>query len=80
MLLIEVSDSTVKYDRTVKMRIYAATDVAEVWLVNLLRQILEIHLEPENGKYKVVKKYEKDETVSPKVLPDVKIKVSDVIG
>ena len=80
LLLIEVSDSTVKYDRTVKMRIYAEADVAEVWLVNLPRQILEVYLEPEKGKYKVVKKYEKNEIVSPKLLPDVKVKVSDIIG
>jgi Uma2 family endonuclease len=80
LLLIEVSDSTVKYDRTVKMKIYAEAEVAEIWLVNLPRQILEVHLEPEKGKYKVVKKYEKNETVAPKLLPDVKIKVSDIIG
>lgn len=80
LLLIGVSDSTVKYDRTVKLRIYAEAEVAEVWLVNPPRQILEVHLEPEKGKYKVVKKYEKNEFVSPKLLPDVKIKVLDIIG
>ena len=55
LLLIEVSDSTAKYDKTVTMKIYAEAEVAEVWLINLPRQILEVHLEPENGKYKVVK-------------------------
>jgi len=60
LLLIEVSDSTVKYDRNVKVRIYAEAGVAEVWLVNLPRQILEVHREPENGKYKIVEKYEKN--------------------
>ncbi len=80
LLLIEVSDSTVKYDRDVKMRIYAEAEIAEVWLVNLPRQILEVHLEPENGKYKLVKKYEKNESVAPSLLPDIKLKISDVIA
>lgn len=80
LLLIEVSDSTVKYDRNVKMRIYAEAGVAEVWLVNLPRQILEVHLEPEKGKYRLVKKYEKSESVAPSLLPDIKLKVSEIIG
>jgi Uma2 family endonuclease len=80
LLLIEVSDSTVGYDRTVKARLYAEAEVAEFWLVNLPRQILEVYTEPQNGKYKVVKKYEKNKTVSPALLPEIKIKVSDIIG
>lgn len=80
LLLIEVSDSTVKYDRDVKMRIYAEAEVAEVWLVNLPRQILEVHLEPEKGKYKLVKKYEKNEVVTPSLLPEINLRVSDIIG
>jgi Uma2 family endonuclease len=74
LLLIEVSDSTVGYDRTVKARLYAEAEVAEFWLVNLPRQILEVYTEPQNGKYKVVKKYEKNKTVSPALLPEIKIK------
>ena len=64
LLLVEVSDSTVKYDRGVKLRLYAEAEIVEVWLVNLPRQILEVYSEPENGKYKVVKKYEKIQYIS----------------
>lgn len=80
LLLIEVSDSTVKYDRDVKMRIYAEAGVKEVWLVNLPRQILEVHLEPEKGKYRLVKKYEKTESIAPFLIPEIKLKVSEIIG
>ncbi len=80
LLLIEVSDSTAKYDRTMKIPLYAEAGIAEVWLVNLPRQTLEIYTEPENGKYKIVKKCEKSQTVSPKLLPAINLKVSDIIG
>ncbi len=80
LLLIEVSDSTVKYDRTVKTRLYAEAEIGEVWLVNLPRQILEVYSQPANGKYKVVEKYEKNQTVSPQLLNEIKLKVSDIIG
>lgn len=80
LLLVEVSDSTVKYDRDVKMRIYAEAEIKEVWLVNLPRQILEVHLEPEKGKYRLVKKYGRSESVAPSLLPEIKLKVSEIIG
>ncbi len=80
LLLIEVSDSTIKYDRTMKIPLYAEAGIVEVWLVNLPRQISEIYTEPENGKYKIVKKCEKSQVVSPKLLPEINLKVSDIIG
>ena len=80
LLLIEVSDSTVSYDRSTKIRLYAEAGIEEVWLVNLPKQILEVHTEPQTGKYKVVKKLTKTETISPKLLPNLEIKVSDIIG
>jgi Uma2 family endonuclease len=80
LLLIEVSDSTVKYDRDVKISLYAEAEVAEVWLVNLPRQILEVYTQAEKGKYKIVAKYGKNQMVSPKLLPELEIKVSDILG
>ena len=80
LLLIEVSDTTVRYDRQTKVRLYAEAEVAEVWLVNLPRQILEVYSEPQGGKYKITEKYEKKQIVSPKLLPEIKIKVSDITG
>jgi len=80
LLLIEVSDSTLKYDRDFKIPLYAEADVTEVWLVNLPRQILEVYTQAEKGKYKIVGKYAKNDTVSPKLLPEIKIRVSDILG
>lgn len=79
-LLIEVSDSTVTYDRKVKVPLYARNGVAEVWVVNLPKKIVEVYSHLENGKYKVVKKLEFGETLSPKLIPSLKIKVAEIIG
>jgi len=80
LLLIEVSDSTVKYDRDVKVRLYAEAEIAEVWLINLPRQLVEVYSQPENGKYKVVGKFNKTQTLSPKYLSSVNIKITDILG
>ena len=80
LLLIEVSDTTISYDRKTKTRLYAEAEIAEVWLVNLPRQILEVYTNPQDGKYKFRRKYEKNEIVSPKLLPELTLKVSDIFG
>src|SRR5207253_307637 len=53
LLLIEVADTTLQYDRTTKLGLYARFGVREVWIVNLIDRILEIHREPYNGAYRV---------------------------
>ena len=80
LLLIEVSDSTVTYDRKVKVPLYARNGIAEVWLVNLPKKVVEVYNHLEDGKYKVVKKLERGETLSPKLIPSLKIKVEEIIG
>lgn len=78
LLLIEVSDSTLKYDRDVKLKLYAKASVAEVWIVNLPKKILEVYSLPSEDKYTSVEKYEKAQTVSPKSLPKIMINTADI--
>ena len=80
LLLIEVADTTVHSDRQIKIPLYARARVPEVWLVNLPRKIVEVYTAPKNGKYQVVRKAGKSEILSPIVLPELNLKVSEVIG
>jgi Uma2 family endonuclease len=54
LIVIEISDSTLKYDRETKGRTYAKAQLAEYWIFNLIDNILEIYREPnsELGQYK----------------------------
>ena len=80
LLLIEVADTTVYTDRQIKIPLYARAEVPEVWLVNLPRKIIEVYTEPKNGKYQIVRKATKSETITPKMIEDLSVKVSDIIG
>jgi Uma2 family endonuclease len=80
LLVIEVSDSTVRYDRQTKMPLYARAGIEEAWLVNLPRKVLEIHRSPVNGKYEVVKKLGKNESIAPLNFPELQLKVTEIIG
>lgn len=47
-LVVEVSDSTLERDRTLKKRIYARANIPVYWIVNLIEQQVEVYTEPVN--------------------------------
>jgi Uma2 family endonuclease len=80
VLVVEVSDSTLAYDRTVKARLYAGAGVAEYWSLNLNERRLEVHREPTQSEvtaahYHTVTLHPEDDTVSPLTAPDARIVV-----
>jgi Uma2 family endonuclease len=50
-LLVEVSDSTLAKDRTMKLPLYAAHGIPEVWIVNLVDKQVEVYTEPHGHEY-----------------------------
>ncbi len=50
-LLVEVSDTTLAKDRLVKLPLYAAHAIPEVWIVNLVDRRIEIHTDPHGEEY-----------------------------
>jgi len=50
-LLVEVSDTTLKFDKNVKLTIYAKAKIKKVWIVNLIDACVEVYEKPEKGKY-----------------------------
>src|SRR5262249_21192817 len=65
ILLIEISDTTVRYDRNVKLPIYARSGIREVWIVDLNEKSIHIHREPSNSIYGVVETKTRGESLSP---------------
>lgn len=54
LLLVEVSDSTLRYDREVKAALYARFGVPELWIVDLRDEQIHFHRSPADGKYTAV--------------------------
>jgi Uma2 family endonuclease len=52
LLVIEVANSSVVYDREEKLPRYAAAGITEVWLVNIARQIVEQYTVPDGNDYR----------------------------
>ena len=75
-LVIEVSDSTLLYDRTTKARIYARALVPEYWILNLNERVLEVYLTPVKGAYSERRNYAETESV---LLNGQSIAVKDLL-
>ena len=79
ILLIEVSDTTLAYDRRVKLPRYAAAAIPDAWLVNIPRRTIEVHREPRDGRYQQVTIFRKGEGIAPLALPDITVAVAAVL-
>lgn len=80
LLLIEVSDSTVPYDRRIKASLYSTAGVIEYWIVNLPERQIEVYREPRPNGYRTLTRYAPGETITPLAFADITVSVSDIIG
>ncbi|GFZ99951.1 Uma2 family endonuclease [Okeania sp. KiyG1] len=79
-LVIEVSDTTIKYDREVKVPLYAENNIVEVWLVNLTEKYLEVYRQPTANGYEIVQTFQRGETVTIQAFPNVTFTVDEILG
>ena len=73
LLLIEVSDTSLHYDRTVKLPLYARAGIPEVWIVDLQQCVVDVHTAPSDGRYTGVVTMRQGDTLRPSLAPDVRI-------
>ncbi len=75
-LIVEVSDSTLNFDRVKKGLLYAQGGIADYWIVNLLDGCLEVYREPSRKGYKSRTVREPSGMISPLHLPKARLKIA----
>ena len=80
LLVVEVADTSLRFDRNTKLPLYAAADIPEVWIVNLPSNIVEVHQKPEFGIYQVTEIFRIGDTVSSSVLPILAVSVDHILS
>lgn len=87
LLLVEVSDTSLNYDRTDKASLYASAGIQEYWIINLVAQDLEIFRnpipdasQPHGYRYADVTFHFSGMLVSPLANPGIVIAVKDLLG
>ena len=86
ILVIEISDSTLRVDRGLKASLYARTGIPDYWILNLGQRVLEVHRrpEPQRGKrlgygYETIQTVPETESIAPLAAPDASILVADLL-
>ncbi len=70
LLIIEVAESSLKYDCGEKAELYAEAGIADYWVVNLAEQSIEVRRDPAAGRYRSLQTYQDQQEVRPLALPE----------
>ncbi len=79
-LIVEVAESSLQYDRRMKLPLYAAAGIPQVWIVNLIARQIQVYRDPAGDHYSTATVHTSGETLSPVALPDVVIRVDEILG
>ncbi|MCC7359713.1 MAG: Uma2 family endonuclease [Anaerolineales bacterium] len=78
-LAIEVSPTTVRYDREVKVPLYGTAGVAEMWLRDLNVDALEVYRQPSANGYDSMLRLKPGDHVAPLAFPDLNLEVAALL-
>ncbi|MFN8524456.1 MAG: Uma2 family endonuclease [Chloroflexota bacterium] len=80
LLVVEVSDSTIRTDRGVKAPLYARRGVVETWVIDLDGRAVHVYRQPSDDGYKVIQTLRPGDLISPAAFPDTEIPVAAFFG
>jgi Uma2 family endonuclease len=80
LLLVEVSDSSLAYDRDVKIPLYAESGIPEAWLVDLNSKTVFVYRRPSTEGYQEVRQYRRGDAIALQAFPDVQFAVEEILG
>jgi Uma2 family endonuclease len=78
-LVVEVADSTFRYDSRTKLSAYARAGIREYWIVNLADNTLEVFRQPQGETYAGTLRFSRGEKVAPAAFPECLVEVGEII-
>jgi len=80
LLVVEVADASLDFDRRVKAPLYARSGIAELWLVDLNGKAVEVHRRPGAHGYQEVLRHPRGERLGLLSFPDLSLMVEEILG
>ena len=80
LLIIEVSDSSITYDRGEKLRLYAEAGIGEYWIADVNGRVVEVYRNPAGGTYRDKSTHGPDERIALALAPDMTIGLGQLFG
>jgi Uma2 family endonuclease len=85
VLIVEVSESSLRLDRRHKAGVYARNTIADYWIVNLVERVLEVYRDPEadaeaplGWRYRSLRRLTVEASIAPLAIPATTVRVADL--
>jgi Uma2 family endonuclease len=79
-LVVEVADSSLVYDRQVKSQLYAQSNIAEYWVIDLNAETVTEYRDAGPDGYGITRVLRRGEQISPAAFPDRAVTVDSIVG
>ena len=79
-LLVEIADTSLRYDRRIKGPLYAEAGIRDYWIVDVGSDVVEIYRDPAGGEFRVTERVGRGRTLTPVFFPDTSLPVNDILG
>jgi Uma2 family endonuclease len=80
LLIIEVSDSTLAYDRLEKLPRYALAGIPEVWITDVEGKAIERYTDPQGNQYATKQTFKQGQSISISALPTINVSIDSIFG
>ena len=80
ILIIEIADTSIETDRNVKIPLYARTGIPVTMLIDLPKELIEVHSEPVSNQYQSVKIFRSGDSFQLDILPQISFSVDAILG
>ena len=78
-LVVEVADTTLAFDMTIKAALYARAGIVEYWVLDIQGRRLIVHRDPARGQYASIVGYSEQECVTPLAAPGAPFRVAEML-
>ena len=78
-LIVEVAQSSLRWDRNTKSQLYGISQVDEYWIVNLVENVVEVYRDRVDGTWRTRTTHARGEMIAMHAFPDVAVAVSEIL-
>ena len=78
-LVIEVADSSARFDREVKLPLYGRSGIVETWIIDLTRDVVVVATDPTATGYRTVTEHGLGDVIAPRAFPDAEVDIAALL-
>lgn len=80
LLIVEIGDTSLRYDRGLKRRLYAEMGVTEYWVADLNAEVVFVYSGPQEKSYRIIRQFRRGELLAPVLLPTCRVPVDSLLA